>query len=277
MTDFGLIGEGTGTAGATVRPDTIGQAEFHRIGKISLGQDAQNKGTNGITTFGVTYSGIKNVAGFKKIDLSLWNYYSDDISNNLYLQADAVYPINNLKLKLGGQYLYQTDVGDSKAGDLTFHLSGIKATLAGKGWAVFGAYNHSAGSDGNGFHNAYGSDPGYTSTIFSRNEYRRSVDAYLVGFKYKNLKIKALKPFTVIAKYANYGQSNSIGRFSGVGTNLTARNDAEELDLIWLYKPPQLKDLTVKLFTAWRESEYNGSNGRQLKQRHTRLVANLKF
>jgi hypothetical protein len=277
MTDFGLIGEGTGTAGATVRPDTIGQADFHSIGKISLGQDAENKGTNGITVFGATYSGFKNVVGFKKIDLSLWNYYSDDISNNLYLQADTIYPIKALKLKLGGQYLYQTDVGDSKAGDLKFHLSGIKATLAGKGWAVFGAYNHSSSGDGNGFHNAYGSDPAYTSTIFSRNEYRKDVDAYQVGIKYKNLKYKVLKPLTVIAKYSYYGESDSVGRVSGVGTNLTSQDDADEFDLIWLYKPPELKELTVKLFTAWRTSEYNGSNGQQLKQRHTRLIADLKF
>ncbi len=277
MTDFGLIGEGTGTAGATVVPNSIGQAEFFRIGKIALGQDAEDRGTNGITVFGANYSGLKDIVGFKKIDLALWNYYNDEFSNNLYLQADAVYPINKLTLKLGAQYLYQTDVGDSRLGDLKFHLSGIKATLAGKGWAVYGAFNHSSSGDGNGFSNSYGSDPGYTSTIFSRNQYRKDVNAYLVGFKYKYLKNKWLKPFTLITNYANYGESDSIGRVSGVGTGLTSQDDAEELDLIIAYKPPQVKPLTVKMFTAWRNSEYDGSNGFQLKQRHTRIIANLKF
>lgn len=277
MTDFGLIGEGTGTAGATIVPNSVGQAEFHRIGKISLGQNAQNKGTNGITVLGVEYSGLRRVAGFKTIDMSMWNYYSDDISNNLYLQANANYPLKNFKLKLGAQYLYQTDVGRSRLGNLKFHLFGIKATLAGKGWAIYGAYNHSSSGDGNGFSNSYGSDPGYTSTIFSRNEYRKDVDAYLVGFKYRNLSEKLLMPFTLIVNYANYGESDSIGRVSSVGTGLSSQDDADELDLIFAYNPPQISALTLKMLTAWRSSEYDGSNGFQLKQRHARIIADLKF
>lgn len=266
MTDFGLIGEGTGTAGAATRPDLIGQADFHKISEITLGDGAES--TNGITVFNASYSGLKNVAGFKKIDLSFWDYYADEISNNLYLQADAVYPLKGLKLKLGAQYLLQRDIGDSRAGDLDFNLFGAKVALGGKGWSLFAGYNHSSGDTG--FLNAYGGDPAYTSSIFSRNEYRENVDAYKLGFKYK-----IFKPFTVIASYANYGKSDSLGRIGGVGSGLTAREDAEEFDLIWVYKPA--KAWMLKLFTAWRTSEYDGSNGKQLTQAHTRLIGSVSF
>ena len=56
MTDFGLIGEGTQTAGASVLPSSIGQAEFHDISLIATGDDTED--TNGITVLGGTYAGI---------------------------------------------------------------------------------------------------------------------------------------------------------------------------------------------------------------------------
>jgi hypothetical protein len=265
MTDFGLIGEGTGTAGAAVRPNLIDQAEFHGIDKITLGPNKPDS-TNGITVFNAGYNGFKN------LKLALWNYYADDISNNLYAQADYTLPVKSWKLKLGGQYLYQKDVGDNLAGDLNFRMWGLKAVLAGKGWSVFGAFNHSGGDTK--MLNAWGGDPGYTSMIFSRNQYRESVDAFQVGFQYKILKNLMFK-----AAYSKYKESetDAPARVLGAGSSgfVSPQKDADELDLVLVYKP--VKKWMIKLFYANRTSEYDSVNGKDLTQRHTRLVTSYSF
>ena len=260
MTDYGLIGEGTGTAGAAVNPGLIGQAEFHKISKITLGEGAPD--TSGITVFNATYSGLK------KTRISLWNYYAYDIANNFLLEGDMEFQIKGCKLKLAAQYLRQQDVGDSLAGELDFNLFGVKAALQGEKWLVYGAYNNSTGDTG--MLNAWGGDPAYTSSIFSRNEYRKRVNAFKNGFRYN-----ILRNLAFMASYANYGKSESIGKILGVGSDLTALTNARETDLALVYKP--VKGLMVKLFYANRTSEYDGSNGRDLTQSHTRIIVSYKF
>lgn len=267
MTDFGLIGEGTKSAGAAIKTSTIGQAKFHDISTATFGKNAPD--TNGITVFSAEYGGFKNVK------LQLWDYYVDDIANNVYAEAGAVFPFKDkgMKLKLDGQLLYQSDTGSSYGGDLDFNLFGLKATLASKKWAVFGAYNNSGG-DG-AMLNAWGGDPAYTGTIFSRNAYRENVSAYKVGFKYK-----ILKNLTFITAYADYGQSDTAApaKVLKVGSSgfVDPVTDATELDLVLIYKPT--KKSMLKMFYADRTSEYDGSgNGRELQQKHLRFVASIGF
>ena len=60
--------------------------------------------------------------------------------------------------------------------------------------------------DDGGLLNAWGANPGYTSSIFSRNQYRSNVDAYkatLVWMPMKGLKL--------VASHADYGQSDMTG------------------------------------------------------------------
>lgn len=267
MTDFGLIGEGTKSAGAAIKTSSIGQAEFHDIGTATFGNNGPD--TNGITVFSAEYDGFKNVK------LELWDYLVDDIANNVYAEVKSVFPLKDkgMKIKLDGQYLYQGDTGSSHAGDLDFNLFGVKATLATKKWAIFGAYNNSSGDSA--MLNAWGGDPAYTGTIFSRNAYRESVSAYKVGFKYK-----LLKNLTVVAAYADYGQSDTSApaKVIKVGSSgfVDPITDATELDLVVIYKPT--KKSMLKLFYADRTSEYNGTgNGRELEQQHLRFVGSVGF
>ncbi len=171
-------------------------------------------------------------------------------------------------MKLAAQYLRQQDVGDSLAGELDFNLFGVKAALQGEKWLVYGAYNNSTGDTG--MLNAWGGDPAYTSSIFSRNEYRKRVNAFKIGFRYN-----ILRNLAFMASYANYGKSESIGKIAGVGSDLTALTNARETDLALVYKP--VKGLMVKLFYANRTSEYDGSNDRDLTQSHTRIIVSYKF
>jgi len=63
-----------------------------------------------------------------------------------------------------------------------------------------------------------------------------------------------------------------VGKVGGVGENLNALDDAYELDLTLVWRPQQVHGLMVKTFFANRTSEYNGSNGKELKQNHWRII-----
>jgi hypothetical protein len=264
MTDFGLIGEGTKSAGAAIKTSTIGQAEFHDIYTATTGKTDQS--TNGITVLNAEYKPTKN------LKLALWDYYVDDIANNIYFEVDGSIPLTGKKIKLSGQYLTQSDTGSKLAGELDFNMAGLKASIGNKKWGAFVAYNTSSGDTA--MLNAWGGDPAYTSTIFSRNAYRENVDAYKVGGRYK-----IVKNLTVKVGYANYGQSDTLAPAKVIKVAPTgmvaAMTDAEELDIVLIWKAQ--KNLTLKLFHANRTSEYDGTNGKDLTQAHTRLIGVYKF
>jgi len=264
MADFGLIGEGTKSAGAATRTASIGQAEFHNIYKATTGKT--NEDTNGITVLSAEYKPTK------KVKLALWNYHVDDIANNIYLQADGTIPLAGKKVKLSGQYLMQSDTGSKFAGELDFNLAGLKASIGNKKWGAYAAYNTSSGDTA--MLNAWGGDPAYTSTIFSRNAYRQNVDAYKIGGRYK-----IVNNLTIKVGYANYGQSDTKAPAKVIKTAasgmVSAITDADELDIVLIWKAQ--KDLTLKLFHASRTSEYNGTNDKDLTQSHLRLVGIYKF
>ena len=267
MTDFGLIGEGTRSGGVAVNASQpgLGQARFHAISKATLGASAPD--TNGMTVFHLGYSGIERGG------VDLWNYYVDEIANNIYLEGHKIFPLaEGKRLRLQGQLLHQRDLGDSLAGDLDYTLLGLQATLMGKGWSLFGSANHSSGSSE--MLNGWGGDPAYTSTVFSRNAYREKVTAFKVGGRYAvNDKL------SLMAAYAHYGQSETPAPLralrAGSSGMATPRSDADEFNLVLTYRVQ--KGLAVNLLHARRTSEYDGTNGRDLTQAHSRLVVNYTF
>ncbi|MCG7983133.1 OprD family outer membrane porin [Candidatus Thiodiazotropha endoloripes] len=264
MTDFGLIGEATKTAGAAINSSLIGQAEFHEISTATFGSGAAE--TNGITVANATYTGLENTT------IGLWDYYVDDIANNVYLHADTMIPLEGMKLKLSGQYLNQQETGDQLGGTLDFDLFGLKAALGSKKWSVYAAVNSSGGDTA--MLNAWGGDPAYTSSIFSRNEYRKNVDAYKIGASYKIMKNLIIK-----VSYANYGKSDTsaprkVLGLSGPGM-VAPQTDAYEADIVLVYKPK--KNVMLKTFLANRGSEYDGIEGKDLTQNHFRVIASYKY
>jgi hypothetical protein len=278
-TDWGLIGERAPTAGAAINPvkerGGIGQGRFFDISQMVRGPNAPS--TTGITVLNASYTGVENLT------LNAWNYYADDIANSVYLDGDYAVPIKSLKSKLtfSAQYLRQRGVGDKITNgtfggtndDLDYSLLGGKVALGNKKWGVYGAFNSSSGDTW--FLNAFGGDPAYTSTIFSRNAYRESVDAWKIGGRFS-----PMKGVNLIAQYADYGQSDSLGYF-GPASNpkpISPQTDATELDLIAVYKPT--KAWTLRLFYADRTSEYNGAAkppGTESKQEHVRFIAQYDF
>ncbi len=286
MTDWGLIGEGTGTGGASQLPNQpgLGQVEFFNLGQIALGPDAED--VSGMTLASATYSGLPYT------NLGIWNAYVDDIANTLYLDADAQVPLNGFELDLGAQYLRQDDVGGGLAGiqgmpaiqanfgsgDLDYNLFGLKAGLLGpkQKWAVHAFWNHSDGDTA--FLNAFGADPAYTSSLFSRNAYRKDVDAWGLRGKYM-----IMPGLMFEAAYFDYGQSDTVGAVPNVSPVARPTSDANELDLILTWKPQQVKGLTLRTFYVNRTSEYDGFvnpvSGRKADatMSHWRLIATYQF
>ena len=256
-TDWILIGEKTGTAGnarAVVGQGagTLEQAKFIDIGTALN----PNLNTDGITVINATYKGVENLTA------SIWDYYAHDIANMIYADVDYKMPvIKGTKLALSAQYLSQTDTGDSLGGDLDYTMYGAKAKIGNKKWSAYLAYNQS--TDDGKFLNAWGADPAYTSSLFSRNAYRQDVGAYTIGAHYTIIKGLKLK-----ASYANYGQSKTT---SSVGVT---SEDATELDIMLVYKPT--KAWTFKIFNAVRTSEYNSAS-KEYEMNHVRLVAWYDF
>ena len=91
MTDFALVGEGTKSAGAVIKPSTIGQAEFHDIRTATYGL-TDTSSTNGITSLNAEYDPTKN------IKLGLWDVYVDEIANNINLEAEGTIPLKDKKI-----------------------------------------------------------------------------------------------------------------------------------------------------------------------------------
>jgi hypothetical protein len=288
MTDFGFIGEATGTAGATQLPnqDGLGQIEFHDLGQVALGPDADN--ISGMTVASVRYTGLP------RTELALWNYYVDDISNSLYLDASTKIPLKGMKLDLGAQYLRQDDVGDGTLGihgqssaairanfgdgDLDYNMFGLKAGLIGpkKKWTAHVMWNSSDGDTA--YFNAFGGDPAYTSSIFSRNAYRENVDAWGVRATY------AIMPgLRFMVGYFDYGKSDTVGAVPNVAPIAKPTSNASELDVALTWKPQQVKGLTLRTFYVNRTSEYddyfNPGNGKtaDATMSHWRLIATYAF
>ncbi|MEA3374347.1 MAG: hypothetical protein U9Q62_11745 [Campylobacterota bacterium] len=114
-------------------------------------------------------------------------------------------------------------------------------------------------------YNIFGSDPAYTSSLFSRNQYRQDVKAYKVGGTYTI--IKGLK---VLGSYANYGKSKTVN-----SSGWTPTTDAYEVDVCLKYKPDNAWDL--RLCNAIRSSEYDSYGDAERKMNHIRVIAAYTF
>ncbi|CAA6818243.1 MAG: Unknown protein [uncultured Sulfurovum sp.] len=258
--DWGLIGERTATAGMSHSPfsdkgtNTLERGKYYRIDET-----AGSASTEGIAVVGYERQ-------FDNLKLNIWNFKAENILNNLYTELDyAIKFGEGNAVVLSGQYLKQKiDDVTLNSGGNTYGgaFYGAQAKVKVKKFVLKIAYNKK--DDEGGFYNAWGANPGYTSSIFSRNEYRDGVKAGKITGIYgltKNLK--------VMGSVAQYSQSNM--KLAGKD----AQGSAKETDLVMIYKPQ--KNLMLKLFNANRTSEFNGLGATPKTQNHTRLIANYAF
>lgn len=263
--DFGLIGEKTGTAGMALSPFTNPKVFRHRGTYYDISETVLNNDSNGIFVIGYEKK-------IKRFNFRVWDFWVDDVANNLYADASYKIPFGKGKgLKLSAQVWNQNI-------DNTFYEKNYGGTMYGaeavlKWGQLIGKLAYTSKDEG-GLLNAWGANPGYTSSIFSRNEYRGDVDAYKATLVYK-----PLKNLKFMVSYADYGQSDMSlkGKKNGTAFTLFPTSDATERDLVIVYKP--LPQLTLKLFNANRTSEFHGAKNGKVKktQNHTRLIINYAF
>ncbi len=256
--DAALIGENTGTAGATTQTIIDNyemQGKFVGFAEMLGGVPSDSAG---MTYLGLDYKMQKNLT------IRAWDYMVQDIVNNLYVDADYKMPMGKTtKLVLGAQYLTQSYDYNSVTSD--FALTGAKVGIAGKlGERKYNLSYAMNSSSGDAMVNVWGADPAYTSTIFSRNAYRDEVSASKISAK-----IGLMKGLKLVVEMADYGQSKTLKGATA------AANDATETDIILVYKPN--KKWMFKIFNAQRTSEYDDTTTKELKQNHTRMMATYKF
>ena len=260
--DWGLIGEFTGTGGMYAIPfdvDGPGAKPYLERGTYYDISDTLKPGTvdsDGMFVFGYEKK-------IKKFNFKVWDFLIDDVANNLFVEASYKFPLGKGKgLKLSAHVWNQDISNDAYEAAYGGTMIGAEAVL--KWGPVIGKLAYETKDDG-GLLNAWGANPGYTSSIFSRNEYRSNVDAYKATLVYKPM--KGLK---LMVSYADYGQSDTFnGKFKTAPTD-----DANEMDIAIIYKPRP--DVTLKLFNANRTSEYKSAT-KDRTQNHTRLIMNFAF
>jgi len=253
--DFGLIGEFTGTAGMQLNPFKDVQR-----GKYISMRDVVGEDTMGIAVFGAEKS-------FEDFNIKVWDYYAQNAGNNFYAETEIpLYFKKGYGLGVHFQFLNQKV---DKAFKDTYggNFYGVKFNTQMKKLKVNFAYNKK--DNQGGFHNPSGANMGYTSSIFSRNEYRSGVDAYKITAMYP-----IMKGLKVIASHAEYGQSDMTLKRKGGKPALSSQTDAKESNLIVVYKP--MKNLSLKLFNANRTSEFSTA-AKERTQNHTRLIVNYNF
>ena len=241
LTDWGLIGEKIDTMTGSSSWAKTNRGEFEDFGTI-IGKDS-----TGIVAVGLTNKSLKNTT------IRAWDYYASDIVNIIYIDTISKYKFKDLKVGLGTQLLYEDiDGGDTPV------IYGLKASVGYGNAKLALSYNK---SNSDQLVNPWGGSPLYTTSIFSANGFRPDVSAYKVSGVYK---IPALKT-TISMSYADYGKSSLDN----------VQDDATERDIVVKYKPT--KKVMVKLFNANRTSEFNGLNGADKTQNHTRVVFSYKF
>jgi hypothetical protein len=289
---YGFVSPVNGTTGA-VTPG-FGKTSFQDMSEATFGRTAGVSGAPRMDTSGVTAIGIDYKKG--NLQARIWDYYAHEMYNTIY--ADTEYKLNAgaAKVSLGAQILKQNDIADftsstgatalkslvpisfpgkgvlyrtkiSDDGQIDAMVWGLQAKASIDSWAFNAAFTDS--TDGHVI-NAWGGDPLYTGSIFTRNNYRADTSAYKVGGEYdfSTLGIKGLK-FSI--NHAEY--DSNVQTYTALGVKSGMREEkSSETDYMLHYVVPSVKGLWFRLFHVERDNDT-----REYEQSHTRLIANLSF
>jgi len=233
------------TAGYTSIAANKGNTDFENFGDVYVGEN-----TAGITTLGVTYTGIKGLKA------QLWDYYAHNISNTIYGDISYKMKMDSITPFVAAQFIKQTSVGDelmkntgiSADGKLDGMYYGLKAGLSVSGFTAYLAYSATSEnsdsdlSDGNTAKNSImmigGGYPVYTQGMVSRQMTIAGVSATKAVLSYS---FKKMGPDVKVVGYyidINYANSNA-----GYDENL----DTNEKGFDIIYNTAWAKNLQLRL------------------------------
>jgi len=190
---------------------------FANMGDIALGDNDLNgdgstdNGTSGVTVGAAIY---KN----EGLTLQLWDYYAWDILNAIYLSADYGWSMgDSVKMKASAQYINQSEVGDSFAGDVDSNYWGVKLGASSGALSGYIAYSQTGDSDGavnGGIITPWGGMPAYTQGMVTRHQFLSGTDAWKVAgtYKFSEYNVKAT------AYYASFGVGDTATYAAGADT-----------------------------------------------------------
>lgn len=238
-TDWALVGEKTKTGGTAIPMSSQSSSGLEQSKFLNIGEVSANKDSDGITYLGFEHRYSDTI--FYRI----WDYLAYDYTNTFY--ADINYKVASYgkkELLVGVQVLTQNKTGANYAQiQNSFLMGGVEIKVKENKKFIALALNRSNNAQ---FFNAWGSDVAYTSSIFSRNTYRKDVLAAKATVGYDITDSVYIK-----AGAALYSKSKTLG-WGG----LEGDNNAFESDIIISYMPT--KKLTLKLLSFVKISEYDG-------------------
>ena len=244
---------------------------FKNMGDVALGNlDVNGNGSTDNSTAGVTalaaiYTGVEG------LKLQVWDYIGWDILNAVYLQADYAYKVSDmLTLKVAGQYIHESDIGGSFAGEVD---SNYWAGKIGAGYGNFSAYvaYSQTGEDNNannptngGVITPWGGMPAFTQGMVTRHQFLADTDTWKVAAAY-NFKDLGLKASVYHAEF-------------DVGNNATyaAGLDSSESGFDFQYKVAAVDGLNVR-FRGNFPDDFGAKNGQTFNWNEYRVIINYNF
>jgi len=235
---------------------------FASMGEIALGEGVN---TDGVTAVAAIYSGI---AGLK---LQAWDYMAHDILNAVYLQGDYGWNclLNDaVKMKASAQYINQSDIGDSLAGDVDSSYMAAKVGASFAGLSAYVAFSTTDSAEGTvtngGILTPWGGMPAFTQGMVTRHQFFADTDATKVAatYSFKDLGVN----LSASAYYTSFdiGASNTYKE----GTAWTAKESGFDIK----YYPAAIKNLQLRL-----RANYPTDFAPGLDWEEYRVIANYNF
>jgi len=169
---------------------------FENMGTIALGEagiDGKANEIAGVTALAAIYSN-------EGLKLQAWDYIAWDILNAVYLQADFGWNCllsDSVKMKASAQYINESDIGDSLAGNVDVNYFGIKLATAIDAFSAYVAYS-TTGDDADTVTNGgvitpWGGMPAFTQGMVTRHMFLADTDTWKVAatYKFADLGLKA--------------------------------------------------------------------------------------
>lgn len=186
-------GYGLGIVSGYGAGTTLAQSgDFVNMGTVALGHnDFNNNGSTDNKTDGVTVGAVI-YKGFDGLTLQAWDYYAHDILNAVYLQADYGWKCllnENVKMNASAQYIGQSDVGGSLAGNVDSDYWGVKLGASSGALSGYVAYSQTGESGDSNFMNGgiitpWGGMPAFTQGMVTRHQFFADTDSWKIAAAY---------------------------------------------------------------------------------------------
>jgi len=265
-------GYGLGFASGYGAGTTLAQSgDFVNVGTVALGyNDFNNDGSTDNKTDGVT-AGALIYKGFDGVTLQAWDYYAHDILNAVYLQADYGWKCllnENVKMNASAQYIGQSDVGGSLAGNVDSDYWGVKLGANLGALSAYAAYSQTGESDAatsGGIITPWGGMPAFTQGMVTRHQFFSDTDSWKVAGTYKlNALLGADVKASVFYTEFDIGATNSYD----YGTAWTASESGWDIQ----YNVASVEGLNLRARANYPRDFKNG-----LDWDEYRLIVNYNF